>query len=699
MSVTIINNPYTFTEKAANDTLSHQEWNDLAQAVVVAHQKINDIINEGVGGGSVTPIDVSGVISVSGKGNVTLGSQKNVNIEPAWNNNSPSYTGNQGDIAFKPGDDIQFCSHHREFKKRDKIVIKNIDGSDNPVKLQVVAGEMDLAVGTSSNPKTATKKKDKTTGADTNDPLFKAADAKVFDLRILTGNTLDPNTDSEREERGYLKVRAQAIDLRCEKHGGIALQPKGYDSDGNMNKIKFEHGGGDGLEFGTFNTKKTSLFTDEYRFNKNGIWKMSTRETEASNKTIVDEKEGGLGVLPATAALKYKKNNEANNTSKSINDAKQYEPADDFYDFILAEDPQTTTEAIIKTSAALNNDYIETTQSAKKNVKISARSTYKIIPYEGTAAGNELTFPVTDKNKSYFKDELKLILSGSSKLSDLIDTKLPFLIDGDEGVYRLSGDITPKISVEAEEEVDIDAKYGDVVITSGDTIKQEAPEIRLNAMNGDKTGGRVNFGVSQELVFLTNKLTASLNVESATLPVKLKMMLQNNYQEAVFYDSTLGKFRIPIKHIYFDAEHTTEITPSNYVKEVAAYFEDGSRLPADYVCFIATQSVSGTVTTTTIYKLGTKGSENVLKKNLGNPVAVYTNDSNDTSSNTSSLGIASSNTIQNIEFEDYEFDGTGCTTVASEQFVAIKTIDLVDVIDIISELKTMKANNQGPWAV
>jgi hypothetical protein len=44
-----------------------------------------------------------------------------------------------------------------------------------------------------------------------------------MDIRILTGNILEEGTNSEREERGYLKVRAQAIDLRCEKHGGIAL--------------------------------------------------------------------------------------------------------------------------------------------------------------------------------------------------------------------------------------------------------------------------------------------------------------------------------------------------------------------------------------------------------------------------------------------------------------------------------------------
>jgi hypothetical protein len=44
-----------------------------------------------------------------------------------------------------------------------------------------------------------------------------------MDVRILTGVTLDSGQNSERDERGYLKVRAQAIDLRCEKHGGIAL--------------------------------------------------------------------------------------------------------------------------------------------------------------------------------------------------------------------------------------------------------------------------------------------------------------------------------------------------------------------------------------------------------------------------------------------------------------------------------------------
>ena len=57
--------------------------------------------------------------------------------------------------------------------------------------MQLVAGEIELAVGSKSNPKAATRKKNKTTGEDTTEALFKSSDAKVLDVKILTGNTLD----------------------------------------------------------------------------------------------------------------------------------------------------------------------------------------------------------------------------------------------------------------------------------------------------------------------------------------------------------------------------------------------------------------------------------------------------------------------------------------------------------------------------
>ena len=346
--------------KSTGDHLEASEFNSLVN-------KVNEIVDSENNGGTPVVIDPSGILSTSAKGNVTLGSTKNINIEPAWDNKNPQgYSGNYGDIALKPGDDIQFCSHHREPKKRDKVVLKNIDDSDNPVKFQIVAGEIDFAVGTTNNPKTATRKKDKNTGTDTSEALFKDSDAKTLDVRILTGDILDSGQESERDERGYLKVRAQAIDLRCEKHGGIALQPKGYDGDGNMNKIKFEHGGGDGLEFGTFNTEKSSLYTDEYRFKRDGIWKMATRQTVDNSKAVYDDNTP-IG-KPSTAEKKYVKQ------------------ADDFYDIIDSNDEQCTTKDIIKTAFALNGAKDRHAKITNKGaIEIATNPTYTIVIEETPA--------------------------------------------------------------------------------------------------------------------------------------------------------------------------------------------------------------------------------------------------------------------------------------------------------------------------
>lgn len=103
------------------------------------------------------------------------------------------------------------------------------------------------------------------------------------------------------EEYAELKIEARNIDLRCFDHGGVAIQPCGTDGDDFENKIKFESSrvsplgtlnpsyaseGGKGLEFGTFNNEHTSLFTRDYRFNKDGIVYAVTRQTP----TTVDGK-------------------------------------------------------------------------------------------------------------------------------------------------------------------------------------------------------------------------------------------------------------------------------------------------------------------------------------------------------------------------------------------------------------------------
>lgn len=261
------------TNKQTGDQLTAAEWNSLA----------SDVNEIGAGGGASQGTG-SEYLNLSSKNNVELTSPKNINIEPANDADNNTY----GDISLKPGDDIEFLTEHRPQDKQDEISLKIHDANKKPVKLQVNVGEITLTT------------KDKV-GNDS--------------------NVLDVNINSAKNTKGYLKVRAQAIDLRCEDHGGIALQPKGEDGQGNMNKIKFEHGGGDGLEFGTFNTEHTSLFTGDYRFNKAGTIKLATRTTTASDKADAND---------ATTAYKYVKQ------------------ADDFYDVIDQNDPTCTWEDIVK---------------------------------------------------------------------------------------------------------------------------------------------------------------------------------------------------------------------------------------------------------------------------------------------------------------------------------------------------------------
>lgn len=262
------------TTKVNGDPVSADEWNHLAEDVnllgqaagnggsnVIVTETTEDIQNAdkkaqiAVASG-VTEIGSPAIIELTKKSkgvNTTLISGNNINIEPRESTGKAKNT-KGGNISMKPGDDIELCSHHRRFGNRDEVTVKVIDGEDAPVKLQIKAADITL----STEGKDTTMAKDEDTGLDTNTPLYD--DPNVMNVNITTG-----------DGKGYLKVRAQAIDLRCEENGGIALQPKGSDGDGHENKIKFEHNGGDGLEFGTFNTEKTSIFTNEYRFNGSGV--------------------------------------------------------------------------------------------------------------------------------------------------------------------------------------------------------------------------------------------------------------------------------------------------------------------------------------------------------------------------------------------------------------------------------------------
>lgn len=312
------------TNKKTGDQLTAAEWNNLA----------SDVNELGAGGAGNTG-DSHVYFDGSNKHNLNLVTTDQdqyidennkvkggkINIEP------------YSDLQIKAGDDITLYSHHREDPEELSVKVLNgaeVSATDQaeideyPVDLQLNASNVILT--TKDKAITIAEKNKARTAAGKDNTADKA---NIMNVEIKTGTKAKKATASNGQY-GYLKVRANAIDLRCEDHGGIAIQPKGYDNDGNMNKIKFEHGGGDGLEFGTFNTEKSSLFTNEYRFNKNGEIYLATRETEASGKTddtgIFDNTPDGKD---ATNAYKYVKQ------------------ADDFYDVIDQNDPHCTWGDIV----------------------------------------------------------------------------------------------------------------------------------------------------------------------------------------------------------------------------------------------------------------------------------------------------------------------------------------------------------------
>lgn len=294
--------------------------------------------------------------------NVSIISNNNINIEPRESVESTK----GGNISLKPGDDIELCSHHRVAANQDEVSVKVIDGEDNPVKLQLNASEITLTT------------KDK-----------QGDNANVFDI----------NVNSAKNTKGYLKVRAQAIDLRSESHGGIALQPKGYDGEGHMNKIKFEHGGGDGLEFGTFNTEKSSLFTNEYRFKRNGVWKMASRQVVKSDKEDITIMLKYLGIKDsgtADTSYEYPENNDTyittfNSNSLVVNQLYTIAQVIDVASEINGESFEDFTESNLDTTIGITlydysegrqpNEYISTGTEAVFKVTSNASDTTTSFKY------------------------------------------------------------------------------------------------------------------------------------------------------------------------------------------------------------------------------------------------------------------------------------------------------------------------------
>lgn len=291
---------------------------------------------------AVLPTGSTAYLEINTKPNLTISSPAmtsagkggKINIEAA------------DDIQLKPGDDLALITSHKPvITDQNEFKMMVTDGNDVPVHFKIQASEVTFLTDYYASA-------GQTRIGDTN-PIV-AADTQILNM-YMRANTSDVAQTNKLDELAYLKVRARAIDLRCEEHGGISLQPFGSDSDGHLNKIKFEHGGGDGLEFLTINNDKTSIYTGEYRFNKHALVKMATRTPQASEKFAKATDD--------TQKLQYPKQ------------------TDDFSDVVAESfnivngekvgDEQATWQDIIKTSYAFNGDMgVKTGISKKGNFQI-----------------------------------------------------------------------------------------------------------------------------------------------------------------------------------------------------------------------------------------------------------------------------------------------------------------------------------------
>ena len=188
--------------------------------------------------------------------------------------------------------------------------------------------------------------------------------------------------DDDTVKRGYLKMYTRAIDLRCYDHGGIALQPCGTDSDGNENKIKFESSrivsandtanpttdyvkeGGKGVEFGSFNNEHTSIFTKDYRFNKDGKVYSVGRATVTVSGTKKDYPTQGDDFKDIPVS------NKGNNCTYNTSTHQWEAPSGEY---IMG----ASWDSIVKTSNALNEQpWAKTNVSGSNNIQIVVENEY-----------------------------------------------------------------------------------------------------------------------------------------------------------------------------------------------------------------------------------------------------------------------------------------------------------------------------------
>lgn len=402
----------------------------------------------------------------------------------------------------------------------------------------------------------------------------------IWEVKFDDYSKLPTEEKTKYDEYGYLKMKARAIDLRCLKHGGIALQIAGKDSAGHENKLKFESDrtsnineggtyngeGGKGLEFGTINNLHTSIYTKDYRFNN-----------EAKVYAV-------KRVISATT------------------DKVDYQTQKDDFKDILLDSGQTPCVCDgTNWTNAYGASWWEIVNVARKYAdgKIGG----------GSGSGSPID-PDIYATKTWVEEKGYITVSGlpvalkQIRITENGNLEITSsgLTDASLNPSNLNLESDNKVKVSAQNDVEINAKgaENDIILDATNNVIINAGKVKLWGVGGEESAKTamveaekgILMGETPSIKFMTAKISAKAKLTEITSMLEIGMF--NNFANTTYYDGVNKKVHVPMDFtvFYTDASATTLYKPTTSSSKTYVYYADGTQPNDGEVHFVKNEDLN-----------------------------------------------------------------------------------------------------------
>lgn len=495
-----------------------------------------DIVPEGIG--IFLSMDTDGVTPKNLKIAPSLDyyTKGHLNLEPAK------------DLRIKAADDICFYSDHTD--DLSEVLVKALCGVTlGPDGITKIERDKDLPIRLKVN---SSEVEFNTKGVE---------DPNSFDVKFKNG----VSSSETGEHYPQVKLKGRSFDIRCNEHGGIALQIAGKDGDGHENKIKFESDrtsndsatycgeGGKGMEFGTFNTLHSSLFTKDYRFNKDGEVYAVTRE---------------MSTLPtSTGKIDYVTQDD---------DFKDIISSDTIHakweDIVYVGSQKDAIQILLEHGTGSGSGSEEEGGSEGSGSGVTALQAATIKWVDDNKASIELlrdnAFPglVSKVGEESFEKVLDPVEEGGDPVIETVPAT---------GLYKKIEDSIAEVTKYPIDKLSISGK-GNLKIaaptTGGINLESETGAIKLET-KGDNfitfsSEKAISLDGTPTILSLSQKISSSGEFEQ--LPVTtFSCGLLNNFGKEIYFSSKDSKVRIVLDTLYTAVN--TKLDPSTSLKKINAF--------------------------------------------------------------------------------------------------------------------------------